>query len=222
MKSSIAVLAALAGSSYAHNIFQELYPITDMTPNDIICNGGINPYRTPLPTDIITVPAGATVTTEWHHTLAGANSADGDDPISPGHFGQVMVHLAKVDISLTTTVTGLKWFKIYEDCLDSSSVWAVTRLVNKGKVAAKIPSCILGGNYLLRAKLIALYGASSYPDVQFYLECAQINVTGGGSVSPATVSFPGAYLGSDPGVTINIYWPVVTSYTIPGPRLFTC
>lgn len=27
------------------------------------------------------------------------------------------------------------------------------------------------------------------------MECAQINVTGGGSTSPATVSFPGAYKG---------------------------
>lgn len=96
-------------------------------------------------------------------------------------------------------------FKIYEDGLDSSGVWAVTRLVNnKGKVNIPIPSCIPSGNYLLRAELIALHGASSYPGAQFYMECAQINVTGGGSASPATVSFPGAYAGSDPGITINV------------------
>ncbi|RPA94404.1 hypothetical protein L873DRAFT_1830346 [Choiromyces venosus 120613-1] len=199
MKSSIAVLAALAGCSYDHTIFQELYvngvstghlkgirvpdydgPITDVTSNDIICNGGINPYHTPPPTDIIAVPAGATQT------------ADGDDPISPGHLGPAMVYLAKVDNALTTTVMGLKWFKIYEDGLDSSGIWAVTRRVNnKGKVAVKIPSCIPSGNYLLRAEIIALHGASTYPGAQFYIECAQINVTGGGSASPATVSFPG-------------------------------
>jgi hypothetical protein len=28
--------------------------------------------------------------------------------------------------------------------------------------------------------------------------------------------------GSDPGVTISIYWPPITSYTIPGPPVFTC
>lgn len=28
--------------------------------------------------------------------------------------------------------------------------------------------------------------------------------------------------GSDPGVKINIYWPPVTSYTVPGPSVFTC
>jgi hypothetical protein len=30
------------------------------------------------------------------------------------------------------------------------------------------------------------------------MECAQINITGGGSKSPATVSFPGAYKGECP------------------------
>jgi cellulase len=79
------------------------------------------------------------------------------------------------------------------------------------------------------------------------MECAQIQITGGGSTSPATVSFPGAYhgtfkltlldvirrtmtdpyqslflTGSDPGITTNIYYPPVTSYTIPGPPVFSC
>jgi cellulase len=54
------------------------------------------------------------------------------------------------------------------------------------------------------------------------MECAQINVTGGGSKSPSpTVSFPGAYKSSDPGITVNIY-SGLKSYTIPGPKVFTC
>lgn len=40
---------------------------------------------------------------------------------------------------------------------------------------------------------------------RFYMTCFQINVTGGGSASPAGVSFPGAYSASDPGILINIY-----------------
>ncbi|KAL7273452.1 hypothetical protein RUND412_003688 [Rhizina undulata] len=244
MKTSFAIVAAAAliGSSAAHTIFQELYvngvsqghltgirvpdydgPIYDVTSDDIICNGGLNPYHTPLPTAVIDIPAGATVTAEWHHTLDGANSADTDDPISPGHLGPVMVYLAKINDALSTTVTGLNWFKIYEDGLDTSLEWAVTRLYNNaGLVNFTIPSCIPAGNYLLRAEIIALHGASSYPGAQFYMECAQINVVGGGSAAPATVEFPGAYEGTDPGITINIYWPVVTNYTIPGPRPFTC
>ena len=54
------------------------------------------------------------------------------------------------------------------------------------------------------------------------MECAQINVTGGtGAKSPATVSLPGAYKSSDPGITINIYQNL-PSYTIPGPAVFKC
>ncbi|RYN27471.1 hypothetical protein AA0112_g7954 [Alternaria arborescens] len=134
-----------------------------------------------------------------------------------------MVYLAKVDDALSTTVTGLKWFKIYEDGMDANGEWAVTRLYNnKGLVDFVLPSCIPSGQYLLRAELIALHAASNYPGAQLYMECAQINVTGGGTASPATVSFPGAYKATDPGIKFQLYWPKPTSYTIPGPRPFTC
>jgi cellulase len=237
----LAVALASVSAVSAHTIFQELWvngvsqghtvgirvptydgPITDVSSNDIICNGGPNPLNKPYPTKVIDVPAGSTVITEWHHTLDGANPSDGDDPISAGHSGPVMVYLAKAPSALQTDVTGLQWFKIYEDGFDGSK-WGVDRLVaNKGKVSVQIPSCIPSGNYFLRAEIIALHPASSYPGAQFYMECAQINITGGGSASPPTVSFPGAYKGSDPGITINIYNPPVKSYIIPGPRPFTC
>lgn len=47
------------------------------------------------------------------------------------------------------------------------------------------------------------------------MECAQLEITGGGNTSPETVSFPGAYAGSNPGITINIYQNL-SNYTIPG------
>lgn len=59
----------------------------DVTSNDLICNGGINPYQTPVSTAVISVPAGASVTAEWHHTLAGADPSDSADPIDPSHHG---------------------------------------------------------------------------------------------------------------------------------------
>ncbi|KAK0751907.1 glycosyl hydrolase family 61-domain-containing protein [Schizothecium vesticola] len=95
------------------------------------------------------------------------------------------------------------------------------------------PSTVLGlglglgliwGFLTVRAEMIALHGAGNYPGAQFYQECAQINVVGGtGSKTPSsTVSFPGAYSGSDPGVKLSIYWPPVTNYKVPGPPVFTC
>lgn len=67
-------------------------------------------------------------------------------------------------------VTGLKWFKIWEDGLDLEGVWGVTRLYNAaGKVNFTIPSCIPVGQYLLRHEIIALHAASNYPGAQFYV-----------------------------------------------------
>ncbi|KAG8921728.1 hypothetical protein FRC02_012395 [Tulasnella sp. 418] len=244
MKSQFAILATAVASANAHTIMQRLWvngvdqghlkgiryptfngPILDVDSNDIICNGGPNPLVTPYPTDIIDIPAGATVTTEWHHQLQpnGYNPSIADDPIGSSHKGPVIHYLAKVDSALNPTVTGLKWFKIHEARLYSDGTWAVDKLIKQqGKWDFKIPSCIPPGNYLLRSEIVALHPASSYPGAQFYMECAQINITGGGSTSPATVSFPGAYHGSDPGITVNIYYPTPTSYTIPGPPVFTC
>jgi len=240
---SLALLAAFVASADAHTIFQRLYvngvdqgylngvryptydgPVTDVTSASIICNGAPNPLVTPYSQNVINVPAGATVGAQWDHVLQpnGWTSSDTADPIDPGHLGPVMAYMAKVPSALTTDVTGLSWFKIFEDGFDGTN-WGVTRLYAKhGNQTFTIPSCLEPGNYFLRAEIIALHAASSYPGAQFYMECAQINVTGGGSTVPAGVSFPGAYKGTDPGVTIDIYYPPVTSYTIPGPAVFTC
>lgn len=39
---------------------------------------------------------------------------------------------------------------------------------------------------------------------RFYMSCYQLNVGGSGSGSPATVSLPGAYKASDPGVSLSV------------------
>lgn len=201
---------------------------------------------------IIPVPAGAQVTAEFHHTLAGADPSDSADPIDPSHKGPILAYLcvnlyfrgtrtplrkyycsAPVANATQTTVTGLNWFKIYQDGLDSGT-WAVDKLItNKGKVTFTIPSCIPAGQYLLRVEIIGTF-LVEYPGnnhdaiffffflrsitcslniprcstlcnifndfsaarlrlIYFQMECAQIAISGGGSASPATVSFPGAY-----------------------------
>jgi hypothetical protein len=78
MKFSTAASAlAFAASASAHSIFQQMYvngvsagklagirvpdydgPIMDVTSNDLICNGGINPYHSPMSKSVVTVPAG--------------------------------------------------------------------------------------------------------------------------------------------------------------------
>jgi hypothetical protein len=72
--------------------------------------------------------------------------------------------------------------------------------------------------YLLRIEQIGLHVAGA---PQWYISCAQITVTGGGSANPTKVSLP-PYSSSDSGLTANIYAnPAPSPYVVPGPRPFT-
>ncbi|KAG9018751.1 hypothetical protein FRB90_010058 [Tulasnella sp. 427] len=188
--STLSVVVGFVGLASGHTIFQRLHvngvdqgylngiryptydgPITDVTSNDVICNGGPNPLVKPYSKTVINVPAGATVQAEWHHVLQpnGYDSSDKADPIDPSHLGPTIAYLAKVPDATQDSVTGLQWFKIQEDGFDGST-WGVQRMIAaKGLHTIKIPSCIPPGNYFLRAEVIALHAASSYPGAQLYV-----------------------------------------------------
>ncbi|KAI1854037.1 hypothetical protein JX265_003639 [Neoarthrinium moseri] len=238
MKStSIIALAAHAASVTAHTIFVQLEsggttngvgygirvpsydgPITDVTSNDLACNGGPNPTT---PSDkIIDVTAGSTVTAVWRHTLTSGP----DDVMDASHLGPTLAYLKKVGDATSDSGIGSGWFKIFQDGY-SNGVWGTSKVINNaGKQAIPIPSCIPDGQYLLRAEMIALHAASSAGGAQLYMECAQINIKGGkATASPSTYSIPGIYKATDPGLLINIYSMTSSStYTIPGPNPFTC
>jgi hypothetical protein len=98
---------------------------------------------------------------------------------------------------------------------------ANTMTIDKGTVSVTIPKNLPSGDYLLRVEHIALHSASTVGGAQFYISCAQVSVTGGGSGTPSPlVSFPGAYSATDPGIKVNIY-SGSTSYTPPGPAVWT-
>jgi len=174
-------------------------PVTDVTSDDIICNvNGATPVS-----GITTVPAGATVVAQWD---------------SGAHPGPNIVYLAKVSNATTPTITGLKWTKISQQGILNATAAAEgwSSPLPNGQYHFVIPSSIPSGQYLLRVETIGLHVATTYPGAQFYSSCVQISVTGGGSGSPTGVSFPGAYVGSAPGITIDIYYPVPTTYSFPG------
>lgn len=241
MKTTSLIAAALTAASSlvsAHTIFVQLEaggtrhpvghgvrvptydgPITDVSTRDVACNGGPNPTQK---TDkIIQVRAGSTVTAVWRHTLTSGPG----DVMDASHKGPTLAYLKKVDNALTDPGVGNGWFKIQEEG-HSNGNWATSKVITNGGLhAITIPTCIPSGQYLLRAEMIALHGAGSSAGAQFYMECAQLNITGGeGTGLPkATVSFPGVYKASDPGILVNIYQMTPASkYTIPGPKVFAC
>ena len=219
---TIMVQLKSGGTTYpvSHGVRTPTYdgPITDVTSRDMACNGGPNPTQSS--DKIIEVQAGSSVTGIWRHTLTSGPG----DVMDKSHVGPTMAYLKKVDNALTDSGVGGGWFKIQEDGY-SGGEWGTLKVINNGgNHVINIPSCIANGQYLLRTEMIALHSASSNAGAQFYMECAQINISGGtGTASPATYSIPGIYKANDPGVLVNVYTPNAgTSYVIPGPRPFSC
>ncbi|KAF2476361.1 uncharacterized protein BDR25DRAFT_375285 [Lindgomyces ingoldianus] len=140
------------------------------------------------------------------------------------HPGPLQFYMAKVPDGQTAASwdgAGNVWFKIYAEKATSSGGQLSWGSLNKGSVSVTIPKSLPSGDYLLRVEHIALHQASNTNGAQFYISCAQVKITGGGSGSPSPlVSFPGAYKATDPGIKVNIY-SGATSYTPPGPPVWT-
>jgi hypothetical protein len=146
------------------------------------------------------------------------------------HPGPLSFWLAKApDTVEDWDPSGNVWFKIWEDnpTITSSSITWDTDALNDNKgdttVSVTIPTCVAPGEYLLRVQHIGLHSAEQVGGAQFYIGCAQLKIEGSGSLNPSSkVSLPGAIAGNDPGVAINIWWPIPTQYINPGPAPVTC
>ncbi|KAL7622466.1 hypothetical protein AAE478_007972 [Parahypoxylon ruwenzoriense] len=222
------VILSLASLASGHSIFQKVsvngvdqgqlkgvrapdsdYPIQNVNDAAFACNKDLKH----LDKTVITVPAGAKVGAWWGHVIGGP----------------IMVYLAKVNDAATAQTTGLKWFKVAEDGLNNGQ-WAVDKMIaNNGWHYFTMPTCVAPGDYLMRVELIALHGAQVPGQAQFYMECAQIRITGSGTNTGSNfVSFPGTYSSNDPGIQVNIYDNSGNPngggrpYKIPGPSVLTC
>ncbi|TFK60972.1 glycoside hydrolase family 61 protein [Pluteus cervinus] len=207
-------LAAIAQTASAHYIWSTLIagstqstaavrqplnnsPVTSVTSNDIRCNASPRPA-----TQTVSIAAGSTVGFKLDNTLY--------------HAGPAAIYLAKAPGSVASwDGSGANWFKIAE--------WGATfnpfqfTDQNLSQLTGTIPRSVQSGEYLVRIEQVGLHVAGA---PQWYISCAQINITGGGSANPAKVSIPGYVPASDPGLTVNIYNPIPTSYKVPGPAVF--
>lgn len=202
-------------------------PVQDVSSPDIAC--GQVALTSP---DVISVTAGSKLGAWYQHVIGGPQGEnDPDNPIAASHHGPLSAWLAPVDDAASADHTSLEWFKIAEDTFDvSSGVWGVDNMItNNGWYDFTLPACVADGQYLLRVEIIALHSAYESMGAQFYQSCAQIEVSGGGSFSPAeTVGFPGAYAQDDPAIMTNIYGEGGVAnnngqeYNHPGPAPISC
>ncbi|GLB34228.1 putative glycoside hydrolase family 61 [Lyophyllum shimeji] len=141
-------------------------PVTDVTSTDMTCN--VNGL-TGSATGTVSIPAGATITLEWHQH----DQRTGEDPISGGHKGPVQVYIAKAPSTAASfNGQGAVWTKIYSSGLvnPSTQQWATDVVnANGGKHSVTIPASLPAGEYLIRGEIIALHVAQSYPGAQFYI-----------------------------------------------------
>ncbi|KAH0422843.1 hypothetical protein CcaCcLH18_12577 [Colletotrichum camelliae] len=151
---------------------------------------------------------------------------------SVSHPGPVNFYMAKAPSGSITNFdgSGKVWFKIYNDGPTASTFiysvsLALVDIYGPGKTTldVQIPRCLADGEYFLRVEHIALHSASSVGGAQLYISCAQLRVSGGtGTYKPNLMSFPGAYSPNDPGLVVNIYYPVPQNYKSPGGDPLAC
>lgn len=175
---------------------------------DIICHRGGTPGALTAP-----ATAGSTVEFQW-------------SPWPDTHHGPVLTYMANCNGDCSTVdKTSLEFFKIDQGGLIDDStppgVWATDNLIaNNNSYTVTIPSSIANGNYVIRHEIIALHSAMNEDGAQNYPQCINVAVSGGGGANPSAESAENFYNEDDPGIYIDIYEPI-SSYTIPGPALYT-
>jgi len=183
-------------------------PVVDVTSTDIRCNVKGN-----------SIFAGSTL------SMAAGSSVGFTASPNIYHPGPLLFYMAKVPAGKTAANwdgSGAVWFKTAQFGAKFGGQALSWYSDNAVAVNFTIPKATPSGDYLVRVEHIGLHTASTAGAAQFYISCGQVTVTGGGSGTPGPlVAFPGAYKATDPGLMINIYYPVPTSYTFPGPAVWT-
>ncbi|KUI69920.1 putative endo-beta-1,4-glucanase D [Cytospora mali] len=186
-------------------------PITDITSTNMRCNSGGLLASTMAKTSTYTVAPGDNV----------GFTVD----VSISHPGPLSVWMSKApDGTAANEYDGSgDWFKVYELTyyeINSEGIqWATYPPGSSGikNFTLDLPTELATGEYLMRAEHVALHAAEEFEGAQYYIGCAQLSVTGSGSGTPSPTSkIPGQYTGHEPGLIIDIYYPIPTNYTAPG------
>ncbi|TRM63635.1 glycoside hydrolase family 61 protein [Schizophyllum amplum] len=225
---SLLVSASFAASALAHYTLPTLI-VNGKSSGEWVNIRRTNNYNTQAPVQDVTSPDFTCYTSETHATATTAEVAAGSSISIKAngpmyHAGVVNVYMANAGGNAASyDGSGQKWFKVYDMPPVTNGGSSISFPgADIDTITFTIPKSLPSGEYLIRAEHIALHSASSFGGAQFYLSCAQVKVTGGGSGSPGPlVSIPGVYTGNEPGIKINIYYPVPANYTMPGPAVWS-
>ncbi|THU86950.1 glycoside hydrolase family 61 protein A [Dendrothele bispora CBS 962.96] len=227
---SAAIIFALLSRVSAHYTFPDLIVNGAKTADWVNVRMTDNHYTNGPVTDV-TSAAFRCYTEETQATAQTIQVAAGSDlgiAVSDAqgiyHPGVVNIYMAKAPGDVTSwDGSGDVWFKVHEVTAVTDGGTSITfPAQNVPSVSFTIPENLPSGQYLVRMEAIALHAASTFGGAQFYISCGQVEVTGGGSGTPGPlVSIPGVYTGNEPGILLNIYYPVPATYTQPGPAVWS-
>ncbi|KAK8096286.1 fungal cellulose binding domain containing protein [Apiospora kogelbergensis] len=161
--------------------------------------------------------------TQTMRVAAGSEVGFTVDPVM-SHPGTLQFYMTQVPAGQTAASfdgSGA-WFKIFSQGPTISGGKYTWPTHGSPNATVQIPQCLAPGDYLLRVEHIALHFASSVGGAQFYIACGQLTVTGSGTKTFSGVSIPSLYGETDPGILIDIFPSVPTSYTAPGPAVVGC
>ncbi|KAI3323652.1 lytic polysaccharide monooxygenase [Xylariaceae sp. AK1471] len=155
--------------------------------------------------NFVNVKAGDTITFYWNTW-------------PDSHKGPAINYIAPYG----TSAGSLKWSKISQSSIVSGTTWVTDQMIaNNFTLSATVPKNLKAGDYVIRHEIIALHGAGSVNGAQNYPQCLNLRVTGSGTVSPTSgIVGTSLYKSTDPGIIFNLYTSY-TSYTYPGPALWT-
>ncbi|KAK4099283.1 lytic polysaccharide monooxygenase [Parathielavia hyrcaniae] len=195
-------------------------PELDMNSPDFVCRQGAEPSS-----NYGTIAAGGTADFFW---------TSDDKVINPNgwaesHRGPVLTYIAPCNGDCAgVDKTALRWTKIAESGLvsgpaNTEGIWASDVLRQNGGVnSATIPASLAPGKYVLRNEIIALHRAH-INEPEFYMQCGNVEVTGGGSDDLAGKGVPAAELYSRSDGQLfgfSVHDDRGNEWPIPGPALY--
>ncbi|TCD61287.1 hypothetical protein EIP91_008683 [Steccherinum ochraceum] len=208
---------AIDGRRYAGNLHN-----SDKGASPIRLVGGIGPVKGTNSKDLIcglsaqnaemVVPAnpGSTVSFQW---------SGGGNQRWPHSTGPLITYMTSCGPTSCDKFdpTNAKWFKIAQLGKKDANTWFQEDIERGSALNVTLPKNLSPGGYLIRQEIIALHHATSMGGAEFYPSCIQVQIGGCETGFPLqTVSFPGAYSDSDPGIFDPDVHSPGSFYNFPG------
>jgi hypothetical protein len=154
-------------------------------------------------------------------TVAAGDSFTFTSDVAVYHDGPLSIYMAKAPTTAAAfDGSGTVWFKILDIgptfAADGTSTWPLSQTYT-----STFPKQLPTGEYLLRIQQLGIHNPYPGGTPQFYIGCAQVSVTNGGTGNPGPlVAIPGFMDGTEPGYVVNIY-SNFHNYTVPGPAVWS-